>query len=269
MKSLLAVLLFASTAFAQRQTTDNLARPLTSAPQILIPAAGAVPGAGGTFFRSDINIVNATGHAQRVRLQWLPQGVSGVGIAPREIDVAAASGFSSEDFVTVVMGQAGLGAILVTGITAEETFDPTARLFATSRIWTPQPNASVGTNSQSFITLDTGTIASTQQWIFGIRRDDRYRANVGIVNLSQNTQRFAISVQGTLDGSFTSTELEVPAFSMQQTGLTAGTGALQIIVNNISAGTRETNWTSYASGVDNTTGDSWSMLGFTSPSFTP
>lgn len=269
MKCLLAALLFATSAFAQRQSTDNLARPLTSTPQILIPAAGSVRGAGGTFFRSDINIVNVTGHTQRVRMQWLPQGVSGAGITPREIDVPAASGFFSEDFVGVIMEQTGLGAILVTGITSEEAFDPTARLFATSRIWTPQPNATTGTNSQSFITLDTGTISSTQQWIFGVRRDDRYRANVGIVNLSQNLQRFSITVVGTLSGTTTTTELEVPGFAMQQAGITAGTGALQIVVTNISAGTREANWMSYASSIDNTTGDSWSMLGFTSPNATP
>lgn len=270
MKSILAVFLFAATAFAQTQSTDNLARPLTAAPQILIPAAGAVNGAGGTFFRSDIYVVNLTNHTQRVRMQWLPQGSSGTAIPPREIDVPAASGFFSEDFVGVIMEQSGLGAILVTGVTTEGAFDPTALIFTTSRIWTAQPGSPTGTTSQSLISLDTETIASTQQWIFGIRRDNRYRANVGVVNLSANPQRFAITVNGTAPPtSTTTTEVEVPGFSMQQISVTAGTGALQIVVNNISAGTRETNWTSYASSVDNTTGDSWSMLGFASPNVTP
>jgi hypothetical protein len=42
-------------------------------PALLIAAAGSVPGANGTFFRSDISIVNYRGQDQLVSLQWLLQ----------------------------------------------------------------------------------------------------------------------------------------------------------------------------------------------------
>ena len=50
-------------------------------PQLLIPAAGALQGQNGTFFRSDITLINYRGADQRVRLQWLPENVTGVGLA--------------------------------------------------------------------------------------------------------------------------------------------------------------------------------------------
>ena len=56
-------------------------------------------GASGTYFRSDIQIVNLRNAPQRVQMYWLPQGSSGSGITPLALDLAALRGFVSEDFV--------------------------------------------------------------------------------------------------------------------------------------------------------------------------
>src|SRR4051812_46883406 len=74
-----------------------------SSQQFLIPAAGAQPGNGGTFFRSDVTINNYRDADQRVQLRWLPQDVSGAGAAAVETTIGARSGIASEDFVTTVM----------------------------------------------------------------------------------------------------------------------------------------------------------------------
>src|SRR5437762_6563373 len=86
-----------------------------SAPQLLIPAAGSTPGVNGTFFRSDITIGNFATQEQIVRLQWLPQGVSST--FSKTMTLRGHSGLRSEDFVSEILGQAGLGAILITGVT--------------------------------------------------------------------------------------------------------------------------------------------------------
>jgi len=274
MRKLFAVLLFlaAATASAQSlyQLPDNLARPISFAPQILIPAAGSIAGANGTFFRSDIHVINFGSHSQRVRFQWLPRGVSSVGVGQDlEIDLPAASGFNSEDFVRTVLEESTLGSIVITGINADGTDDPTARLYATSRIWTPQPGTN-GTTSQTLPVLSMTDVNSSQLWIFGIRRDERYRANVGIVNLSGTTQRYAITVvSSTPPGSTSVQDVEVNSLSMEQVTINGGAGALQLVINNITDGPRSSAWTAYASSVDNITGDSWSMVGFNSPSITP
>src|SRR4051794_39255062 len=163
--------------------SNNLVLPTGGSPQILTPAAGSVQGANGTFFRSDINLINYAAHDQRVQLRWLPQGTTGNGIAIREMTINALSGFVSEDFVTSVMAQTGLGTILITGVTADGGLDPTARLYATSRIWSNQPNLSSGTVSQSFPSIPTTSISSTRLSLIGLRRDARYRLNVGVINL--------------------------------------------------------------------------------------
>lgn len=235
-----------------------------SSGQFLIPAAGAQPGNGGTFFRSDITIINYRTDNQRIRLQWLPQNVSGAGEAPIETTIAASSGIASEDFVTTVMQRSGLGAILVTGIDVNGIFDSRAQLVATSRIWSPQPGTT-GTTSQSLPALSTSDISSTTVAILGTRRDARYRTNVGIVNMSNDLQSFQVVVFGTFGTEFH--PVDVQPLSMVLFGVTgpASTTPLQIQVQNTNSNARSAAWVAYASSVDNVTGDAWTTLGTNLP----
>jgi hypothetical protein len=230
-------------------------------PQLLIPAAGAQQGAGNTFFRSDVTLVNYRGADQRVRLQWLPQDTSGLGLAPTDITISAASGIASEDFVTNVMQKSGLGAILVTGIDAGGTPDPSALLVATSRIWTPE-NGSSGTQSQSLPSVATTDINSGIVSILGARREVRYRTNAGIVNLSTTAQTFQVSLGGSFGTE--SRQATVAAMSMTLFGVTGASSTTSLQIQVVNAGTppRSSFWVAYASSVDNVTGDAWTTLGF-------
>lgn len=254
----LVATLIAIAASAQNMTTRG---PVA---QLLIPAAGAQQGGNGTFFRSDISLINYRGTDQRVRLQWLPQDVTGVGLAPTDITINAASGIASEDFVTTVMGRSGLGAILVTGIDAGGNPDPSALLVATSRIWTPEPGSS-GTQSQSLPSIATTDIASGAVSILGARREVRYRVNAGIVNLSASTQTYQVSLLGSF-GTEVHQSAPVPAMSMTLFGLTGQSSTIPLQINVVNIGTppRSTFWVAYASSVDNVTGDAWTTLGFNS-----
>jgi hypothetical protein len=251
------LILIAAAAHGQIVTTRG------PVPQLLIPAAGAQQGAGNTFFRSDITLINYRGADQRVRLQWLPQDTTGVGLAPTDIMISASSGIASEDFVTNIMQKSGLGAILVTGVDAGGTFDPSALLVATSRIWTPEQGSS-GTESQSLPSVATTDIASGIVTVLGERREVRYRTNVGIVNLSSATQTYQVN----LGGSFGTEghQVNVPAMAMTLFGVpgASSTTPLQIQVVNVGAPPRSTFWVAYASSVDNVTGDAWTTLGFNS-----
>lgn len=233
----------------------------SAVPQLLIPAAGAQQGGGNTFFRSDITLINYRGVDQRVRLQWLPQNVTGVGVSPVDITITAASGIASEDFVTDVMQQTGLGAILVTGIDGTGAPDPSALLVATSRIWTPEPGSS-GTESQSLPSIATTDISSGVVSILGTRRDARYRTNAGIVNLSSTPQTFQVTVGGSF-GTETH-QVNVAAMSMSLLAVTGSSSTIPLQINVVDLGPppRTTFWVAYASSVDNITGDAWTMLGF-------
>ena len=239
-----------------------------SSGQFLIPAAGAQAGNGGTFFRSDITIVNYRHSDQRIRMQWLPQDVSGGSGPVVVITIAASSGIASEDFVTNVMQRSGLGAILVTAIDAIGIFDPNAQLVGTSRIWTPQPGSS-GTTSQSLPSISTGDISSTTLGILGARRDERYRTNVGIVNFSVDLQTYQVVVFGSSGSEVR--QIDVQPFSMVLFAVTgpASTTPLQIQVQNKTTTAPQSAFVAYASSVDNVTGDAWTTLGSNVPAPNP
>jgi hypothetical protein len=256
------IVLTAATATAQVIT------PRSSAFQLLIPAAGALDGGGGTFFRSDITIINYRTSAQRIRLQWLPQSATGASGAVVEMTIAGSSGFASEDFVTNVMQRSGLGAILITGITAGSDLDQAAQLVASSRIWTPQPGSG-GTTSQSLPSISTTDINSSTQAIISERRDSRYRLNVGIVNLSNTTQRYQVFGAGSNGTDVQQVDVEPLSMVLFKLAGQDSSLPLQIQVSNISASARSSQWVAFGSSVDNITGDAWTTIGFNQPAGAP
>ncbi len=239
-----------------------------SSGQFLIPAAGAQAGNGGTFFRSDITIVNYRAADQRVRLQWLPQDTSAGSGPAVEITIAASSGIASEDFVTNVMQRSGLGAILVTGIDANGFFDSNAQLVGTSRIWTPQPGTS-GTTSQSLPSISIGDISSTVLSILGARRDSRYRTNVGIVNFSSDVQTYQVVVFGSFGNEVRQIDVQPLSMALFAVNGAASTTPLQIQVRNVTTVAPHSAFVAYASSVDNVTGDAWTTLGSNLPAPNP
>jgi hypothetical protein len=244
--------------------TNTLLEPVPATAQLLIPAAGSVEGANGTFFRSDIMVRNFRDVVQRVELRWLPQA-GAAGAAPVFVDIPVRSSIGSEDFVGEILHQTGLGSIVVTGVTAGGATDVAARLTAASRIWTPQPGTT-GTTSQSLPAVPMATIGGAEHaTIIGVRRDARYRVNVGIVNVDPvRTQTLRVEVPTSLLSLPPEVyEVTVPPLSMQLIALNAllRQPLSEVRVSNESAAAvRSSSWIAFASSVDNVTGDAWSEL---------
>lgn len=228
-----------------------------SAQQYLLPAAGSAAGANGTFFRSDVAIWNFTDSPQKIVMRWLPQGTTGVGLAPVEITLNAFSGLQDEDFVANVMHKQGVGAILFQAVRADGSLDPGARLTIQSRIYTPAPDTR-GYASQSFDAIRLTQIAGDTRVITNQRSNFRYRLNVGIVNLDTTS---AHTWQVVSDNATTS--ITVPPFSMHQVPIPRfendNTLPLLRIIGN---GGGQTTWVAYGSSVDNATGDGWTSLAY-------
>ena len=261
--SLIIIIIFCATALSAAQIHNNsVVLPLTAAPQLLIPIAGSTPGANGTFFRSDIAMFNFASHDQMVKLRWLPG--SGGTSATSTIAIKAQSGIRSADFVASILGQSGLGSILVTGVNSDGTADVTARLYVSSRVWTREPGTD-GTTSQSLPAIPTSAVNMQAAALFaagGADNPANYRVNVGIVNLDPNNmQTFVVSLP-TTSGSTSLFIVTVPAMSMQHIGLGSGVSSTQQInIQNVTGGTAQSNsWIAYGSTVDNITGDAWSEL---------
>lgn len=251
-------------AVAQMRT-DNVVVTRGGSNELLIPAAASAQGANGTFFKSEINILNYTSRTQRIRLRWLPNGQP-ASTDTVDVTLGAFQGVSSDDFVGTVLHQSGVGAIIATGVTADGSLvDGTARLYATDRVWTPQPG-STGTVSQSFSVLQTNELNGGKSMsLIGLRRDEGFRVNAGIVNLSFSPQTFQVVVSGSNPTLVAETyTLTVGAESMAQFNMPGiPQPNLQVVITNVTpAATQSAKWVGYGSSVDNVTGDSWSELAF-------
>jgi hypothetical protein len=251
---------------AATSLTAAVVQPLGAGFQLLIPAAGSTPGVTGTFFRSDISIINLASHDQTVQLRWLPQpGLS----APQPVllTLKASTGIRSADFVRDYLNQTGLGAIVVTAaLNPDGTgIDQTGVLFVSSRIWTAQPGTN-GTTSQDLPAIPVATINTPAAGIFAMGGADdpvSYRTNIGVVNLDPvNAQTFGVEWAPPLGAPVeTGTAFTLPPMTMTQVS-TNGTCCINpiSIINITPAATRSNRWTAYGSTINNVTGDAWDEL---------
>jgi hypothetical protein len=226
---------------------------------IFIPAAGSLQGNFGTFYKSDVMIANYRSQQQRVRVRWIPQGGSGFSTTLQYITIPANTAVSFTDMVGQTMHYTGLGSLeIVARLPDDSSIDLNAQLDAFSRIWTPQPNTTLGTVSQNFGGSGIFQIEGNGQgFSLGLRQDASYRTNVGILNADfSNAHTWTVQVVGT--GGSTSFTVNVPAFSMVQTNIPSGSyGSLYVVFTPPNDLSDVDSWTAYASSTDNGTGDGW------------
>ncbi|HEV7241252.1 MAG TPA: hypothetical protein VGQ36_18615 [Thermoanaerobaculia bacterium] len=259
---ILLTLFLAATLSAQQ--ADDLIIPQSAAPFVITPVAGNAAGANGTFFRTDINVINLRNAAQRVALYWLPQGQAGSVLPTRIIDLNPSSGFASEDFVGEILNRSGLGGIHFVALNPDGSFDPGGLLHVSSRIWTPRPDGAEGTMSQTFPAIVAGESTPTNlKAIFGLRRGAQYRLNAGVMNPASSVQRFRITahISGTGGLDTQVVEIEISPRAIQQITVPGtSSGTVQVLIENITGGAGD--WHGWASSVDNESGDAWSQLAF-------
>jgi hypothetical protein len=267
-RSAIVILGFLSLLPAVRSGATALATPQAHSHQILIPAAASAPGARGTHFRSDIRITNLRAVTQKVYLQWVPEGGGPVPaqVFVNVVEIPGGATLASDDFVREVMNTAGVGAILVRALNASDEHDLGGRLHVTSRIYTPQPGTE-GISSQSLTPLRLQDVVSERLVIIGHRRNERFRTNVGIVNLDiTGAHTFLITVTGETPTLVPEIHrVTVPALGLLQIPL-PGVQQEQLridIQEDVVPGQGHlTLWTAYASSVDNVSGDGWTTVGF-------
>jgi len=226
---------------------------------IFIPAAGSLQGNFGTFYKSDVMVANYRNQVQKVRVRWIPQGGSGFSTTVQYFNIPANTAVNMADAVGQYMHYSGLGSLeIVARLADDSSIDLNAKIDAFSRIYTPQPNTTLGTVSQNFGGSGIFQIeGSGQGFALGLRQDASYRTNIGILNADfSNPHTWTVQVVGT-NGS-TSFTVTVPAFSMIQTNLPSGNyGNLYVIFTPPNDVTDTDSWTAYASSTDNGTGDGW------------
>ena len=223
----------------------------------IIPAAGSVAGANGTFFRSDVTLINYATTAEDVIAVFWPNGQSTTPSVANgvRITLPAAKAVTYIDFVASVLGKSGLGSILFFGVQGSN-IDTDAAIDGLSRIYTKQPGSD-GTVSQEFPPVDVfNLLVADTSASLGLRQDTGFRTNFGIVNAEKVPHTVKVTAIG--ERATNSVTVAVPAYGMVQQSIPAGDyGALTVTFDITDSGGASISWVAYASSTDNITGDGW------------
>lgn len=241
---------------ARRAVAPNVISGETSDIEFIIPAAGSVQGSNGTFFRSDVTLVNYNTTPQTLAVTWLAAGQDNSKATPTTVTLPASSIINTADFVANTLHQTGLGAIVVQAVDSSNNLDTNASIDGFSRIWTPQPGSTNGTVSQSFPSVSVFDSEGPSTAVaMGLRQDANFRTNVGIVNLDSAAHTWTIQ---SIETS-AKTTLTVQPSSLGQTALPAGFAGPDgfVAIEITPTDTADFLWSAYGSSVDNTTGDGW------------
>lgn len=226
----------------------------------VIPVAGSAPGGGGTlFFRSDVTLVNYASAAQKVLVGfWAAGSTNNLNPANfKQITLNSNQFVTTTDFVASVMGTSGIGSLVFIPFNGTD-FDPNGAIDGTSRIYTKQPGSN-GTVSQPFDGVNSDTLSNQfvdEGVALGLRQDNDFRTNYGIVNVDDKTRNYKITFVGA--NSTTNVTRTIPAFGLLFEAAPAGNfGALQVLIQCTDAGSDFVTWIGFASSTDNITGDGW------------
>lgn len=262
---ILSLFLFVPGALSAEEGTpvpDTITTVAGSA-SLVIPAAGNVEGGNGTHFRTELTLVNHSASTARVAVTWIERDVATTA-DPVFLDIPPQTVSFYDDFVGQVLARTGLGSILLQTVDSSGEPLSSGALDAFARIWTFQPGTD-GTVSQPMYALRESELlsnASRPAYILGMKQTDRFRTNLGIVNLYRSAaQSYTVNVVGTL--ASTSFRVDLAPFSMKQVALPdMSFGDLYLVVTPVSGLLNpfgDSTFAAYGSTVDNVTGDAWSV----------
>ena len=153
--------------------------------RLVIPAVGRVPGANGTFWRSDVTFYNPGSSAMSLALRYQPAGSDNRFVNALVLTVGADKTLVLADALNWLGISSGSGALDVRWTNA---IGPVV----SSRTYTTTANG--GTFGQS---IDPVTEFSNDAYVPGLRSDLTYRSNVGFVNGGDTTIGVTTQLLGT------------------------------------------------------------------------
>ncbi len=205
--------------------TPATTRPTNTIRQT-VPVAGRIPGALGTFFTTDVRLLNREARDVTATLVFTPSGADGrTDFAAMNVDVAAGQVIALDDVVGGFFTTEGIGQLEVDG-----------DVVTTTRTYTR--NASGGTLGEA-IAPEAG---STSGLLEPLYNNAQFRSNVGFAETS--------GTGGTISVSFGSvpTTYAIAPFGHFQISV-PGTGPIAVRFTSTTA------VAAYGSTIDNNTGD--------------
>jgi hypothetical protein len=206
-------------------------------------------GAAGTFWRSDVNIVNVSGIDTQIVLQLFPELIGG---SPAfDLAILNPIGLPAGEQLSIsnVM-QTRFGLVDAKGALRIYSNNG-APLVISSRTYTSDPSSG-GTYGQDV----SGVMVAREAWASGLRHDSLYRSNLGIFYPGLEPAQFSVTVYSSDGEEVGSGTISFPEAGLIQRSLDSFNvsmmtdGYLKISCSDPSVG-----WFAYASRVDQISGD--------------
>jgi len=207
-----------STTFTDGAVRGQLMAGAESDDTLYFPVAAAVPGLGGTNFKTDLTVVNRSGGQLGLTIEYYPEGTDG-NSAPSDTetyDIDANAALVVEDYINQLFGE-GKGAIRLVG----------DRMFtATQRIYNDQTATDEGTFGQ-FVEAQPMSAAYPMGLLPGLSNmpqasAEGVRTNVGWFNPNDMALTVTFYAWDAETGAFIASKArEVAAGAQQQYAVTS------------------------------------------------
>jgi zinc metalloprotease ZmpB len=146
----------------------------------VIPVVGHTPGANGTFFRSDVRMLNRGTRETEVVLTFTPSTSDGrITFGAVKVIVGPGESAAFDDVVRTIFATRGTGQLEIAG-----------DVLASARTYTISDEGTFGLFSAAIDVDD----AVSPSWIVHLRNDDAFRSNIGFAEVSGNPARVVIEL---------------------------------------------------------------------------
>ena len=239
---------------------DAIGNAGASSTALIVPVTGTIRGAGGTLYTTQLTVTNRRQTPQTVVITRLPrEGESDV--AEYMLTIAGTTDRSGGGIklmdIAKRLGIPGLGSLVITPVDGAGNLDLSASISASTLIWSFPPGGLAPTSQMIPSANAASFSAHAHARMTGLQQDSRFRANIGVVNLSADAHQFTIQVTG--ERASSQTTIEVPAFSLVQIPIPVGDyGRLTIDAFADASGAR---WLSYGSSINQETREAQTILG--------
>jgi hypothetical protein len=213
---------------------------------VIVPVVASNSGLNGTWWRSELSVVNLGGSSADVTLELHPAGGGDASIV--DIAIGPGEGRFLPEIVSTTFGAAGTGWLRL--------ISPASGLHVSSRTFNDDPNGTYGqfvpatAVSDLFNSDDVAVLP-------GLRSADGFRTNLGVTSVADVATEVEVRVIGA-DGSDAGTlQVALPARSFVQVGrlLRDRLGIDGWAWATLSSADAEALYAAHASVVDGTTGD--------------
>ncbi len=225
------------------------------AADLYVPAAAATAGSNGTYWSTTLWARNPNTTSVRLEGAFLAAGHdnSAAISAPSSLGVISAGGTLEVTDVVTALGASGSGGLSLRAVEDASGNPPPQELNVVTYTFTPNPSGG-GNFGQGIPAEEQGKDRLVRAP--GVRRDESFRTNVGILNTSGETITVAIRIVAADGSTAGSASWELPPYSQRQVGVDKlGASVIRQGVAEFQRTAGSGGFRAYLSRVDNVSGD--------------